>query len=98
MTNKPKAFRDRALVQLTLVRFYEFVREPEAVFWTFIFPMLLAGGLGLAFRSHAPDPVRVGVVSSVPDADRILGVLKAGPGIGSLVLEDGDVVHSPVNA
>jgi ABC-type multidrug transport system permease subunit len=52
------------MVQLTLVRFREFIREPEAVFWTFIFPILLAAGLGIAFRQRAPDKVQVGIVTS----------------------------------
>lgn len=59
------------LVQLTLIRFREFLREPEAVFWTFIFPLLLASGLGLAFRSRPADVARVGVLSSAPEAARI---------------------------
>ena len=54
----------RSMVQLTLVRFREFIREPEAVFWTFIFPILLAAGLGIAFRQRGPDKVQIGVVSS----------------------------------
>src|ERR1700674_2992012 len=33
---------DHAIVQLTLVLFREFWREPEAVFWVFVFPILLA--------------------------------------------------------
>ena len=40
------------LFQLTLVRFREFVREPEAVFWAVFFPILLTVGLGLAFRDR----------------------------------------------
>ena len=56
-------FSDRSLVQLTLVRFREFIRQPEAVFWTFVFPILLAVGLGLAFRSRPPEKQRVAVVS-----------------------------------
>jgi ABC-2 type transport system permease protein len=52
------------MVQLTLVRFREFIREPEAVFWTFIFPILLAAGLGLAFRQRGPEKVQVGVVTT----------------------------------
>ncbi len=51
---------DHSLVQLTLVRFREFWREPEAVFWTFIFPILLAAGLGLAFRNRPPEVVKIG--------------------------------------
>jgi ABC-type multidrug transport system permease subunit len=50
----------RALRALILVRLREFYREPEAVFWTYVFPILLAGGLGIAFRSQPPEPVRVG--------------------------------------
>jgi len=59
-----RGFFDSSLWQLTLVRFREFIRQPEAVFWTFVFPILLAVGLGLAFRSRAPEQVKVGVVSS----------------------------------
>lgn len=49
-----------ALGALIGVRFREFFREPEAVFWVYIFPILLATGLGIAFRSQAPDRVSVG--------------------------------------
>ena len=65
-TSRPPArrgFTRSSMVQLTLVRFREFIREPEAVFWTFIFPILLAAGLGIAFRQRGPDKVQVGVVS-----------------------------------
>ena len=57
-----RGWKDSSLAQLTLVRFREFIRQPEAVFWTFVFPILLAVGLGLAFRSKAPDRMNVGVV------------------------------------
>jgi len=50
---------DRPLAQLTLVRFREFVREPEALFWVFIFPVLLAAGLGIAFRNRPADVLKV---------------------------------------
>ena len=52
-----------ALFELILVRMREFIREPEAVFWTFVFPLLLAAGLGVAFRNRAPETVRVGLVA-----------------------------------
>jgi ABC-type multidrug transport system permease subunit len=44
-----------SLYQLTMVRFRLFVREPEAIFWIFVFPILLAEGLGIAFRNRPPD-------------------------------------------
>ncbi len=58
----PRTWRDAQLVQLTLVRFREFMREPEAMFWVFIFPILMAAGLGLAFRNRGPGTVAVAVV------------------------------------
>lgn len=61
--SEKRGFFEGSLWQLTLVRFREFIRQPEAVFWTFVFPILLAVGLGLAFRSRAPDQVKVAVVS-----------------------------------
>ena len=58
--------RIASLEQLTLARFREFMREPEAVFWTFVFPLLLAGGLAVAFRDKAPEQAIVALV--MPDA------------------------------
>jgi ABC-type polysaccharide/polyol phosphate export permease len=59
------------LVQLTLVRFREFWREPEAVFWVFIFPLLLAAGLGLAFRDRPADVLKIAAAS--PELAHALG-------------------------
>jgi ABC-type multidrug transport system permease subunit len=56
-------FLDHPLVQLTLVRFREFIREPEALFWVFAFPILLAAGLGIAFRNRPADVLRVATVT-----------------------------------
>ena len=50
------------LLELTSVRTKEFVRETEAVFWVFGFPIVLALALGFAFRDKAPDRVPVAVL------------------------------------
>lgn len=50
------------LVELTLARCREMFREPEAVFWVFVFPMLMAGVLALAFRNRPPEALPVAVV------------------------------------
>ncbi|MBE3100028.1 MAG: ABC transporter permease [Planctomycetes bacterium] len=52
------------LLELTLARLREFLREPEAVFWVFAFPILLAFALGIAFRTTGETPVHVGIVDS----------------------------------
>ena len=49
------------LVQLTLARFREFIREPEAVFWTFVFPIVVSLALAMAFPSRADSDVLVGL-------------------------------------
>src|SRR5713101_4803617 len=54
---------DHPLVQLTLMRFREFIREPEALFWVFVFPILLAAGLGVAFRNRPAEVLKVATVA-----------------------------------
>lgn len=49
------------LFQLTRARVLEFLREPEAIFWVFAFPILLAVTLGVAFRSQGPERIPVGL-------------------------------------
>jgi ABC transporter DrrB family efflux protein len=63
-----------AILELTSARTKEFLREPEAIFWVFAFPILLAIALGLAFRDKPPDRIPVGVVSG-PTAQERLAIL-----------------------
>ena len=61
------------LKELVKARIREFLREPGYVFWVFGFPLLMAIGLGLAFRSKAPEPPRVAVTEAVaPETARAL--------------------------
>ena len=75
------------IIELTLARFKEFLREPEAVFWTFIFPILLAAGLGLAFRARPADHVRVGLLES-PRSARIQTLLANDSSLTIVTLDD----------
>src|SRR5438132_4485077 len=56
--------RCHPIFQLFLARLREFYREPEAIFWVYGFPVLLAIGLGIAFWNRPPEPARVDVVRS----------------------------------
>ncbi len=71
--------REHPLVQLTLARFREFLREPEAVFWVFAFPVIMTCALGIAFRSRGTEPVIVGVVEQA-GADELATVLEGAGG------------------
>jgi hypothetical protein len=56
---------EHPLVQLTRVRaaLAEFTREPEAMFWALIFPVLLSAGLGIAFRNRPPEVLKIAAVT-----------------------------------
>jgi ABC-type multidrug transport system permease subunit len=77
----PRRWHERSLVQLTLVRLREFLREPEAVFWTFGFPLVLAGGLAIAFRNRPPEAVPIGVMTGRAGSAEALAALKPAPGL-----------------
>ncbi len=81
--------RSKPLYQLTRARVLEFLREPEAVFWVFIFPLLLALALGVAFRSQAPKPLPVGVEAGV-HAESRRAALAASPALTVVVLAPAD--------
>jgi ABC-2 type transport system permease protein len=73
------------LIELTRARIYELTREPEAVFWVFVFPIVLAAVLGLAFRSKPPEPLPVAVVAG-PHAETRLAALQ-GPDLKPTIVE-----------
>jgi ABC-type multidrug transport system permease subunit len=75
-------------VQLTRVRYREFFREPEAVFWVFIFPVLLAAGLGIAFRNQTPERTAVAVVNTGTEAPRLADALRHASDLDVSVLTD----------
>jgi ABC-type polysaccharide/polyol phosphate export permease len=67
---------DHPLVQLTLARVREFTREPEAVFWALLFPVLMTVGLGIAFRSQPPAVLKVATTSTA-----LVASLRQEPGL-----------------
>jgi ABC-2 type transport system permease protein len=82
-----------ALRALTYARFMMFVREPEALFWTFGCPIIMAIGLGIAFGSPRPEPARVAVEAGSVAADR-LAVLERADGIEARALSAEDAADA----
>src|SRR5437764_9971286 len=76
-----RRFPSDSLVQLSSVRFKEFIREPEALFWTFAFPVLLAIGLGIAFRNRPAEVVHIAVVGPSAAASRVAASARADSGL-----------------
>jgi hypothetical protein len=69
----PQEQTPNPLKELVKARLREFWREPGYVFWVFGFPLLMAIGLCLAFRSKAPEPPHIAVTEAVsPETVRAL--------------------------
>lgn len=62
MSSTPASGRFTALRQLVLSRIRLFLREPEAIFWVYGFPILMLVCLGIAFRDNPKDQIVVDVV------------------------------------
>lgn len=86
--SEPRRWTDHPLVQLTRVRYREFFREPEAVFWVFIFPVLLAAGLGIAFRNRVAEQTAVAVVAGLPQSQKLADALRREKGLDLSLLSD----------
>ncbi|HVP51833.1 MAG TPA: ABC transporter permease [Terriglobales bacterium] len=63
---------------LLAARMKELWREPEVIFWVFGFPLLLALGLGIAFRDKPAGVTNVAVVAG-PGAQRVIDRLQTSP-------------------
>ena len=78
-----------SLFQLTMTRFRLFLREPEAVFWIFVFPILLAVGLGIAFRNRPADVLQVGATTA-----QFTQALSADKGLTASTLDEAAGTHA----
>jgi hypothetical protein len=77
-----------SLYQLTMVRFRLFLREPEAIFWIFLFPILLAVGLGIAFRNRPADVLQVGATTP-----QLTQALIADKGLTAVTMDEAEGTH-----
>jgi ABC-type multidrug transport system permease subunit len=68
-------------------RMKELWREPEVIFWVFVFPLLLALGLGIAFRNKPADIIDIAIVANA-QAPHVLELLQRSP--------EKDVIHARV--
>ncbi|MGH9750533.1 MAG: ABC transporter permease [Candidatus Polarisedimenticolia bacterium] len=84
--------RHHPFLLLVLARLRELMREPEVVFWIFIFPILLAVGLGMAFRNKPPDEIAVAIVDG-PGAAATAATLPASGGFATTILDEAEAAR-----
>ncbi len=86
------------LVELTLARLKLFAREPELVFWTFVFPILMSVAMAVAFPSGSAPRVLVGVAQgstgSVSQLRSLTEALAATDGVVVKPVQSGDELRA----
>src|SRR5580658_7484495 len=78
-----------SLYQLTVTRLKLTLREPEAIFWIFVFPILLAVGLGIAFRNRPADVLPVGATTQ-----QLAQALAADSGLRVTTMDEAEGTHA----
>jgi ABC-type multidrug transport system permease subunit len=76
------------------MRVREFLREKEAVFWVFIFPVLMTFALGIAFRNTGPDKTLVAIEAGDAKATEIASMLSRSPEISASVLSPDEAAQA----
>src|SRR5579871_5308563 len=86
--------RWNSFVQLVLSRLKTFYREPEALFWVYFFPILMAVGLAVAFWNRPPEAPAVDVVrgASPGVSEELAKQLNQG-GVSSEVHDEADCLY-----
>ncbi|XDD50188.1 ABC transporter permease [Leptospira sp. WS92.C1] len=54
----------KQIFQLVSIQLKEFYREPGILFWAFVFPIAMAGVLGLAFKNRGSEEVKIAVLEN----------------------------------
>jgi ABC-2 type transport system permease protein len=91
---KPRSLHP--LIELTSMRVREFLREKEAVFWVFVFPVLMTFALGIAFRNTTPDKTPVAIEAATIDAkvNETAGVLSRSSELTATVLSPNEAAQA----
>ena len=79
--DQPITGRWKSYRLLLSARLKELYREPEVIFWVFGFPILLALGLGIAFRNKPADVSRVALAAG-PEAAQAMELFRAASASG----------------
>jgi ABC-2 type transport system permease protein len=83
----PTPSRQHPLVNLVVARVREFLREPEAIFWVYVFPLIMVAALGVAFRNRPVDAFRVAVQQG-PHAELVCAALQDDPRFRATVADE----------
>src|SRR5215470_12594435 len=85
-TLPPRNRRWSGFRHLLGARMLELAREREVAFWVFVFPLLLALGLGFAFRNKPANRTTIAIASG-PEAQNVFTLIENSSANGSIRAE-----------
>ncbi|EMO51703.1 ABC transporter permease [Leptospira noguchii] len=65
----------KQIFQLVNIQLKEFYREPAILFWAFIFPITMAGVLGIAFKNRGSEEVKIAILENSYQLDELKKIL-----------------------
>lgn len=84
--------RWKAFGQMVLARLRVFFREPEALFWVYFFPIIMAVALSIAFWNRQPEPPAVDVIRGTSGAEELAQQLRDGE-INVELVDEAQALH-----
>jgi ABC-2 type transport system permease protein len=78
---------NRPFIQLVIIQFKEYIREPGVIFWSLLFPVLMAWGLGLAFGTKNESIHRLALISTSEAPNKSLDSLLLGSNRSGQIIE-----------
>jgi len=81
-----------AMWELVRARLIEFWREPAAIFWVYVFPLIMVVALGIAFRNR-PIESATAVVQEGPAAEQIAAELNGSGRFDAEVVDEAESVR-----
>ncbi|EMO26048.1 hypothetical protein LEP1GSC170_2903 [Leptospira interrogans serovar Bataviae str. HAI135] len=65
----------KQIFQLVSIQLKEFYREPAILFWAFVFPIAMAGVLGIAFKNRGSEEVKIAILENSYQLDELKRIL-----------------------
>lgn len=88
---RPSTYRPprHPMIEMLLARLREFYRTPSAVFWVYVFPLIMTMALGTAFRNRSIEQIRVDIQAG-PRSEALAKALATDPRLVANVLPESD--------
>ncbi|PJZ40993.1 ABC transporter permease [Leptospira kmetyi] len=65
----------KQIFQLVSIQLKEFYREPGILFWAFVFPIAMAGVLGIAFKNRGSEEVKIAILENSYQIEELKKIL-----------------------